>query len=221
MTELPTVPATAPTGQTPGRTACACFNCAISCRHVPGFLAPEDILPLYRLTAGAAAAPGDDAVLAWARRHLRASPGAVVGKRRDDGSLHTFRVPTLVPARAAGGCHWLDAAQGDGLGNGVGGCAVHAAAPWGCRMTDSHMEPALGRRKSHEGLMAVIVAWVTARDRPESPAGLYARLWVSLEAEGLTAPGPEESRRGLAAAIGGLYPENTPYAPAGPETPGG
>src|SRR5258708_24937566 len=54
------------------RTICACHDCAAGCRHLPGYLIPADLERLHNYLA-----PAED-LLAWARGHLLASPGALV-----------------------------------------------------------------------------------------------------------------------------------------------
>jgi hypothetical protein len=119
--------------------------------------------------------PDEDPV-AWARRHLLASPGALV--LRGD---KVFRIPMLVPARRPdGACTFLTA---EGL------CGIHEVAPFGCSFFDSHMEAAEADRRSGHGLRAVLRAWFAG--------GPYARVWAALIDGGLTAPAPEVGRRQL------------------------
>jgi len=66
------------------RTQCACAFCQAPCRHLPGALAPSDLLRLR---------PPDRDVFAWAEEHLR--------------TLRAKPYPLLVPARRPDGvCHW-------------------------------------------------------------------------------------------------------------------
>src|SRR5262249_13123421 len=120
-------------------------------------------------------APGTDLV-AWARPHLRASPGAVVLRRGQP-----VRIRTLVPARRPdGACTFLtDAGQ----------CAIHAVAPFGCAFFDAHLAGARGDRRSQRGLQAVVEAWEASDP--------YARLWALLAGDGLVAPPPEVARQQL------------------------
>lgn len=164
------------------RTSCACPDCTVSCRFIPGMLVPAD---LERLAPG-----GDDAAaFAWADAHLLASPGGVVRVRNPGGEpAHYFvRIPTLVPARAADGraCHWLD---GDGR------CQVHDDSPFGCAFLDSHML----HGEADERAMAAIKAVAT----DHNAAGLYHRVWKHLHLNGRRAPSPEESREVMRAALG-------------------
>ena len=124
-------------------------------------------------------APGED-LLAWARQHLLASPGAKVlqGSR-------VFRIPTLVPARRPdGACIFLTAEDR---------CAVHAVAPFGCAFFDSHMPGAEADRRSSRGLQAVLEAWTRG--------DAYAQVWTTLHEAGLMAPPPEVCRQQLRQAL--------------------
>src|SRR5438067_916759 len=79
------------------RTRCDCLECTRSCRHIPGYLIPADLERMDRFLA-----PDQDLVT-WAKRHLLASPGALVMR-----GGRAFRIPTLVPARRPdGACLFL------------------------------------------------------------------------------------------------------------------
>ena len=92
------------------RSVCACGNCQINCRFMPGMLIPADLPRLI---------PAGVDPFAWADANLLASPGALVTRNGE-----VFRVPTLVPAvKADGSCIHL----GEG-----GRCGVHQDAPFGC-----------------------------------------------------------------------------------------
>jgi hypothetical protein len=149
------------------RTVCACHACTLYCRHMPGYLIPADLERIHQHLS-----PGEDLVV-LARRHLLASPGALVLRRG-----LPLRIPTLVPARRLGGaCVFLtDAAQ----------CAIHAVAPFGCAFFDSHMPPAEADRRSMRGLQAILDAW--------NAGDAYARLWVALADAGFVADAPEVAR---------------------------
>ena len=139
---------------------------------------PADLERMHRSLA-----PDQD-LLSWARRHLLASPGALVMSRG-----RAFRIPTLVPARRPdGACVFLTAA---------GRCAVHAVSPFGCAFFDAHMADAEADRRSKRGLQAVAEAW--------DVGGLYAQVWLALAGDGLVAPPPEVARRQLRRA-GGVEP---------------
>jgi hypothetical protein len=99
------------------RTRCGCEECVAYCKHLPGYLIPEDL--------GRMVPEGHDP-LEWAREHLRASPGAVVADRAGG---RRWRIPTLVPARAASGaCIFLDEHDC---------CSIHVDAPFGCALLRS------------------------------------------------------------------------------------
>jgi Fe-S-cluster containining protein len=150
------------------RTQCACTECTADCRRIPGYLAPADLERMSRCMT-----PDQD-LLAWARRHLLASPGAVVGRRGQ-----VFRIHTLVPARQPdGACVFLSSNNQ---------CAIHEVSPFGCAFFDSHMAHAEADRRSQRGLQAVAKAW--------EAGGLYAQVWLALSGDGLVAPPPEVIRQ--------------------------
>jgi len=156
------------------RTVCACSECTLNCQHIPGYLIPADLDRLHQYLA-----PSED-LGSWARRHLLASPGALVLRRHQVG-----RIPTLVPARRPdGACAFLTEA---------GRCAIHAVAPFGCAFFDAHMSQAEADRRSQRGLQAVLEAW--------SASGPYAKVWVLLASAGLVAPAPEVARQQLQQAL--------------------
>ena len=84
-----------------------------------------------------------------------------------------------MPARRLGGaCVFLtDAAE----------CAIHAVAPFGCALFDSHMPQAEADRRSMRGLQAILDAW--------NVGDAYARLWVALADDGFVADAPEVARQ--------------------------
>lgn len=146
------------------RTVCACPQCTLPCRHMPGFLIPDDLERMVPV--------GQD-VFGWAEENLLASPGALVSK---DGKQ--FRIPTLVPARsAAGACVFLKDAR----------CSIHAVSPFGCAFF-SVCKPRdrAADELSAAGLRAVMTAWPRG--------GLYAKVWAHLNMQGLDAPAPEVCR---------------------------
>jgi Fe-S-cluster containining protein len=152
------------------RTQCDCSECARSCRHIPGYLIPADLERIHRHLAL------DHDLLAWARDHLLASPGALVMR-----AGQVFRIPTLVPARQLGGaCIFLTA---------TGRCSIHAVSPFGCAFFDSHMSGSDADDRSQRGLHAVLDAW--------DAGAMYARLWLALAVENRVAPAPEVARQQL------------------------
>lgn len=156
------------------RTVCACRECALNCRHIPGYLIPADLERIHQHLS-----PGED-LFAWAQQHLLASPGAKVLQR---GTI--FRIPTLVPARQPNGaCTFLTA---EGL------CAIHPVAPFGCAFFDAHQPRTESDQRSLRGLQAVMAAWSTG--------DLYAQVWMTLDRAGLRAPAPEGCRQNLQRAL--------------------
>jgi hypothetical protein len=152
------------------RTACTCPDCTRYCRVMPGYLIPTD-LDRIRHFLGTEAALMD-----WAAKALRASPGAIV---MEHGRIQ--RIRTLVPARQlTGACVFLTAANR---------CAIHAVAPFGCAFFDAHMPGRDANWRSRHGLQAVVDAW--------RESGPYAKLWINLDRLGLRAVSPDVARRRL------------------------
>jgi Fe-S-cluster containining protein len=119
------------------RTICSCPDCTAGCRYLPAYLIPADLERMHTDLD-----PGED-LLSWARKHLLASPGALVVRRGK-----AFRIPTLVPARQAdGACIFLTS---------EGRCGVHAVAPFGCSFFDTHMSDQEANLRSSTGLRAVL-----------------------------------------------------------------
>ena len=148
------------------RTECACAECALNCRFIPGYLIPTDL-------AAIAAEFGAESLLTFALENLLASPGATV---MVNGEL--FQIPTLVPARQAhGACKFLTADNR---------CAIHAVSPYGCSHFDVHQSNAEADRRSIVGLKAIAQEW--------RAGGLYARVWTILHAMKRDAPSPIEAK---------------------------
>jgi Fe-S-cluster containining protein len=151
------------------RTQCACAECALNCRFIPGYLIPTDLTAI-------AAELSDDNLLNFALEHLLASPGATV---MADGKL--LQIPTLVPARQVNGaCQFLTAGNR---------CAIHRVSPYGCSHFDVHQSNAEADQRSLTGLAAIAQEWNTG--------GLYARIWMILQARNRTAPHAMEAKRKL------------------------
>src|SRR5216684_4213268 len=76
------------------RTKCDCEECTHNCKHMPGYLIPDDVERIMN-------AP--NAVIRSNLDRLAASPGALVSKNGVP-----FRIPTIVPARKEdGSCIFL------------------------------------------------------------------------------------------------------------------
>ncbi len=147
------------------RNTCACTSCANNCRHIPGMLIPADIPRIARHL-------GYADVMEFARDNLLASPGALVIK--DD---HQIRIHTLVPQRGEdGACKFLK--------NNL--CLIHQVAPYGCAFFSDHESRTVGDTKSTHALANII--------RDAESKGRYARVWRTLDAEGLNASAPEDIR---------------------------
>lgn len=155
------------------RTECACDECALNCRHIPGYLIPTDLDAM-------AAHLGYQSVLTFALEHLLASPGATV---MADGQV--FQIPTLVPARQANGaCQFLTPENH---------CAIHTVSPFACSHFDVHQSKTEADERSLIGLQAIAREW--------KAGGLYARLWMILHAMKRDAPSPMEAKERLKKAL--------------------
>ncbi len=155
------------------RTECACEECALNCRFIPGYLIPTDM-------AAMAHHLGYENLLTFALENLLASPGATV---MAEGQV--FQIPTLVLQRQANGaCKFLTADHR---------CAIHAVSPYGCSHFDVHQSNVEADERSLAGLHAIAQEWNTN--------GVYARVWQILHAMKLRAPSPIETRSQLKPGI--------------------
>lgn len=98
------------------RTTCACDACAKCCKRQPGSLADGDFERIRDFLGET-----DE----QAREHFWASPGALVKTQGE-----TLRIGTITPRMRRGRCVFL----GDD-----NKCKIHAVAPFGCAMFDTHM----------------------------------------------------------------------------------
>ena len=155
------------------RTACACLECAINCRFIPGYLIPAD---LERIAGHL----GYENLIEFALENLLASPGATVLER-----AQVRQIPTLVPARRSdGACKFLDANSR---------CTIHEVSPFGCAFFDAHQSKAESDYRSGSGLVQIDRAWHGDH--------LYARLWQLLKALGKVGPSPVDARARLQQAL--------------------
>lgn len=118
------------------RSHCACRECQLNCRFMPGFLIPADLERFI---------PTGIDPFQWAERNLLASPGALV---MQDGE--TFRIHTLVPAvKDDGSCIHLSGGRRNQK------CGIHPIAPFGCAFFDCGPER---RGLSDQGIISVHTA---------------------------------------------------------------
>ncbi len=141
------------------RTECACSACVNNCRHLPGYLIPDDLERINRYL-------GYKSIVKFAFDCLLASPGAIVA--RVDGSI--FRIPTLVPRRKAdGSCIFL---------NERGGCEIHAVSPFGCSFFDCRQSQREANERSSRGLQEIARSWADAS------CHIYMMVWRLLDVAG-------------------------------------
>lgn len=134
------------------RTVCACSECLACCERQPGYLIPDD-LPTISQYLGEPVEP-----------YLVASPGALVGRVTSRG-LEKFRVGSIVPrtVNAAGRCVFLD----------EGRCRIHAVAPFGCSMFDTHQRAGEWEERSMWGIQQMMTAEYQDKRSTLSPATTY------------------------------------------------
>lgn len=151
------------------RTECACDECTLHCRVIPGYLVPDDIERISRHL-------GYTNLVRFAFENLLASPGATVINSQTG---RVFRIPTLAPRRTAyGGCKFLQ----------EGRCAIHAVSPYGCALFDAHQSPEEANRRNARGLQEIACEWA------RGGRSIYVCLWKMLDAAGLRAVPPEVAR---------------------------
>lgn len=159
------------------RTVCACSDCTLNCKHLPGYLVPADVERIARHL-------GYTNLGDFAFDKLLASPGATV--MNSEGQI--FQIPTLVPRRKSdGSCVFLDANNH---------CMIHRVSPYGCSFFDAHQPDAEANRRSGRGLQEVAREW-TAGSR-----SAYAVLWKLLFKSGLRAVPPHVARARMKEAAG-------------------
>ena len=161
----------------PDRSECSCKACKVFCRVMPSFLVPED-LPSYMVTTGLDPDVIEqgvtiDTLMPWAKANLMASDGS----RCAIGGV-VVTIPTLVPkSKRNGSCvhYW------------GGHCAIHAAAPFGCRMFSCDTDEKLASKLSMSAAMRIRHVWDTLQDDEEDLSmveALYASLWLELNSSG-------------------------------------
>lgn len=168
------------------RTVCACNDCTISCKFVPGYLIPADLdLINKNVVKSTKVALGEqyDDLINWCLDNLLASPGALVVK-----AGIPFRVRTLVPARdkETGWCKFLKPRS---TSSKELICTIHDNAPFGCAFFDSHASNEKWQSLSAQGLQSIII------DRQQG--GLYSRIWQALSVLNRCAPSPEQCREAM------------------------
>jgi hypothetical protein len=169
------------------RTICACKDCTVSCRFIPGYLIPSDLelikKQLVKSTKVGLTEQYED-LISWCLENLVASPGALVVR----GGI-PMRVPTLVPARDKE-TNWCKFLKPKGGTHGFD-CTIHEVAPFGCAFFDSHAPEGKWQALSSQGLQSILI------DREQG--GLYSRVWQALAVLGRISPTPEQCRDAMQA----------------------
>jgi Fe-S-cluster containining protein len=110
------------------RTVCACPTCVECCYRQPGPLVPGDFERIQKYLK---------ADMAEMRKLFWRSPGALV---REIRTGRTFMIGSITPKRVAGKCVFLGPDDR---------CEIHAVAPAGCRLFDTHMSDEEGQKRSN------------------------------------------------------------------------
>lgn len=151
------------------RTECDCSDCALNCKHLPGYLVPADVERIARRL-------GYTNIGDFACDYLLASAGATV--MNAEGRV--FQIPTFVPRRKPDGtCVFLDERDR---------CTIHAVSPFGCSFFDAHQSDAEANARSGRGLQEIAREWAIGS------RSAYAVLWGLLFEAGLRAVPPAVAR---------------------------
>lgn len=153
------------------RTECACRECQVNCRRIPGYLIPDDIERISHHL-------GYKNVGEFAYDYLLASPGATV--MGTGGRIS--QIPTIVPRRKSEGysCVFLDSDNR---------CSIHTVSPYGCSFFDCHQSHEEANRRSSRGLQEIARHWAAG-----SAATAYTVLWRLLYEAGRRAIPPHVAR---------------------------
>ena len=159
------------------RTRCDCSDCAMGCKHLPGYLVPADVERI-------AGHLGYTNLRGFAFDNLLASAGATV--MNAEGQV--YQIPTLVPRRKPdGSCVFLDERDR---------CTIHAVSPFGCSFFDAHQSDAEADARSGRGLQEIARAWA------RGSRSAYAVLWGLLFEAGRRAVLPAVARSRMKEAAG-------------------
>jgi len=179
------------------RNECSCKICKLSCKVMPGFLLPSDLMFMMRATGLVDLIERDDTftvdtdietedVFKWAEKHLYASEGAMVklpGSPLKDGS-NAMRIPTLVPkSRKNGHCiHYTK----------KGECGIHADSPFGCSMFDCKMPIQAAKELSLYAVSRLGKMWAAVLegrlDSLNTSETMYASTYIHLQSRGMMRP---------------------------------
>ncbi len=158
------------------RSVCDCLDCTLGCKFLPGMLIPSD---LHRLM------PSGVDHLEWGRAHLLAGDGMTIAftdpiKKK----LVRANIPTLSPATAEFGCHWLDGPADNG-----GKCRVHTNSPFGCAFFNTHEEYQPATDRLMLGMFEILDDF--------KRRGFYSTIWTHLRKVGRVAQNAGISRQKL------------------------
>ena len=164
------------------RTTCACDQCKVPCRHMPGCLVPGDlgaIKDYLNIKDGVEHTE-------WIYENFRASQGAKVLRQITGKPMpEILEVPTLVPAQKPdGSCVFL-------ADNGQ--CKIHPVAPFGCAYHDMHM----GVEEASERSNACVMSQMRALEQVDAESNMYRSAVMMLAGKDLIAPPLEERRANL------------------------
>ena len=117
------------------RTTCACDRCRACCKRQPGAFAHGEIERLVEHIAEKQKC-GRELAFQFVKAQVWASPGALV---KDTSTGRTHRIGSITPRFKRGRCVFLDENER---------CTIHAVAPFGCAMFDTHMDNATAHPRS-------------------------------------------------------------------------
>jgi Fe-S-cluster containining protein len=197
------------------RNECSCKICKLSCRVMPGFLLPNDLMHMMEvtglidlsqwstngdsirkwMTSGVSKSPSQFAlateiepedVFKWAEKHLYASEGAVV--RLPGSPLKDGSNAMRIPTlvpKSRKNGHCIHYTR-------KGECAIHADSPFGCRMFDCKMPIQNAKELSLFAVSRLGSMWAAVlEDRQDSlntAETIYAATFIHLSSRGMLRP---------------------------------
>lgn len=164
------------------RTTCACDQCKVPCRHMPGCLVPGDLEAIKEYLHIKDGIEHTE----WIYENFRASQGAKVLRKITGNPTPEIReVPSIVPAQKPdGSCVFLDD---------HGRCEIHPVSPFGCAYHDMHM----GAEDASERSSACVMSQMAALEKVDAESNMYRSALTLLADKDLIAPPLEERRANL------------------------